>query len=255
MTDAGDWVYGVHAVTGVLSHNPQRVRVVYLQRSRRDSRLDGVRELARAAGVRLDLVDRRRLDQLSDGPHQGVVAQCHGLPLADEGQFEADFAGLPQPRLLLLLDGVTDPRNLGACLRSACAAGAQAVLLPKRRSAPLNSVALKTAAGGAEGLLLVQVTNVARRLNWLRDQGVWVIGGASGAGVSWHEVDYRGDVALVLGSEDKGLRSLTAKSCDQLVGIPMTGTVASLNVSVATGVLLFEAVRQRQAQAQSQLDG
>jgi 23S rRNA (guanosine2251-2'-O)-methyltransferase len=245
MTDADDWVYGVHAVTGVLTHNPGRVRVVYLQRSRRDARLEDVRELARSVGVRVDLVDRRRLDQHSDGPHQGVVAQCHGLELAGESQFESAFAAFPQPRLLLLLDGVTDPRNLGACLRTACAAGVQAVLLPKRRSAPLNSVALKTAAGGAEGLMLVQVTNLARRMNWLRDQGVWVIGATTETSALWSEVDYGGDVAMVLGSEDKGLRSLTAKSCDQLVGIPMTGAVASLNVSVATGVLLFEVLRQR----------
>jgi len=252
MTDAEDWVYGVHAVTGVLTRNPGRVRVVYLLSSgrasrRRDSRLEGLRELARNAGVRVDLVERRRLDQLSDGPHQGVVAQCHALALADEGDFEAAFADFVRPRLLLLLDGVTDPRNLGACLRTASAAGVQAVLLPKRRSSPLNSVALKTASGGAEELMLVQVTNVARRLKWLGDQGVWVIGGTGDAETSWNMADYRGDVALVLGSEEKGLRALTAKSCDQLVGIPMTGTVSSLNVSVATGVLLFEAIRQRQA--------
>lgn len=246
MTEAPDWVYGVHAVTGVLTHDPSRVRVVYLQRSRHDSRLDGLRELARSAGVRLDLVDRRRLDQLASGPHQGVVAQCHGTTLMDESEFHGAFADLSQPRLLLLLDGVTDPRNLGACLRTASAAGVQAVLLPKRRSAPVNSVALKTAAGGAEGLMLVQVTNVARCLGWLRDQGVWVVGASLEAQAGWDEADYHGNLALVLGSEDKGLRALTAKCCDQLVGIPMSGTVASLNVSVATGVLLFEAVRQRQ---------
>ena len=247
MTEPADWVYGVHAVTGVLTHDPSRVRVVYVQRSRHDSRLDGVRELARDSGVRLDLVDRRRLDQLSSGPHQGVVAQCHAAALCDESEFHAAFAELPQPRLLLLLDGVTDPRNLGACLRTASAAGVQAVLLPKRRSAPVNSVALKTAAGGAEGLMLVQITNVARCLSWLQDQRVWVVGATLDADAAWDEADYHGDMVLVLGSEDKGLRALTAKSCDQLVGIPMSGTVASLNVSVATGVLLFEAVRQRQA--------
>ncbi len=249
MTDPEDWVYGVHAVTGVLTHNPGRVRVLYLQRGRHDLRLNDILELARDVGVRFDLVDRRRLDQLSDGPHQGVVAQCHGLALSSESEFASAFDDLPRPRLLLLLDGVTDPRNLGACLRTASAAGVQAVLLPKRRSAPLNAVALKTAAGGAEGLMLVQVTNVARRLNWLSEQGVWVIGGTTDADVGWSDTQYDADVAVVMGSEDKGLRPLTAKSCDQLVSIPMTGTVASLNVSVATGVLLFEAVRQRRAAA------
>ena len=248
MTDAADWVYGIHAVTGVLTNNPARVRVVYLQRSRRDGRLEGLRELARGSGVRVDLVDRRRLDQLCDGPHQGVVAQCHGLDLADEAEFRAAFAALPQPRLILLLDGVTDPRNLGACLRTAGAAGVQAVLLPKRRSAPLNAVALKTAAGGAEALMLVAVTNVARCLTWLSDQGVWVVGSTTDAATTWEHGHFTGDLALVLGSEDKGLRALTAKSCDQLVRIPMTAAVGSLNVSVATGVLLFEALRQRQSQ-------
>ncbi len=246
MTEPADWVYGVHAVTGVLTHDPSRVRVVYMQSGRHDSRLDALSELARNAGVRLDLVDRRRLDQLSAGPHQGVVAQCHAAALGDESKFHAAFADLPEPRLLLLLDGITDPRNLGACLRTASAAGVQAVLLPKRRSAPVNSLAMKTAAGGAEALMLVQVTNVARCLTWLRNQGVWVVGATLDADVAWDQVDYHGDMALVVGSEDKGLRALTAKCCDQLVGIPMSGTVASLNVSVATGVLLFEAVRQRQ---------
>ena len=245
MNQPGDWVYGVHSVSAVLTEDPQRVRVVYLQRGRRDARLQALRETARAAGVRLDLVERQRLDQLVSGPHQGVVAQCHSLALAPEAELVEAFAALPKPRLLLILDGVTDPRNLGACLRTASAAGVQAVLLPKRRSAPLNTLALKTAAGGAEGLLLVQVTNLARRLRWLQDQGVWLVGAQAGADTAWDQADLTGDLALVLGSEGSGLRALTAKSCDQLVNIPMQGAVQSLNVSVAAGVLLFEARRQR----------
>ncbi len=249
MNDASDWLFGVHAVGAALRQNPRRVRVVYLQRTRRDARLDEVRQLARQAGVRVDLVDRRRLDQLSPGAHQGVVAQYLGLEMATEADLTERFAQLSRPRLLLLLDGVTDPRNLGACLRTAAAAGVQAVLLPKRRSAPLNALALKTAAGAAELLMLVQVTNVARRLDWLRDQGVWVVGAAGNAAMGWDQVDCAGDLVLVVGSEDKGLRMLTAKSCDQLVAIPMCSEVESLNVSVATGVLLFEVVRQRRAPA------
>ena len=147
--------------------------------------------------------------------------------------------------LLLVLDGVTDPRNLGACLRSANAAGVDAVLLPKRHSAPLNAAALKTAAGGAESLKLVEVTNLARRLAWLKDQGIWIIGAAGEGKLQWNTVDLTVGCALVVGSEDRGLRALTEKCCDQLVHIPMSGTVSSLNVSVACGVLLFEAVRQR----------
>ena len=247
MSDSADWIYGIHAVGSAIKENAGRVRVVYLQRGRRDGRLRELRDMAQAAGVRTDMVDRRRLDQLCDGAHQGVVAQCHGLALANEADLEAALAHLKLPRLLLLLDGVTDPRNLGACLRSAAAAGVQAVLLPKRRSAPLSAGGRKTAGGGAESLLLVQVTNVARRLKWLQEQGLWVVGGSASGERPWREADLTGDVVLVVGSEDKGLRPLTAKCCDELVHIPMQGAVASLNVSVATGILLFEAVRQRAA--------
>jgi len=145
----------------------------------------------------------------------------------------------------LVLDGISDPRNLGACLRSAKAAGVQAVLLPKRRSAPLNAAALKTAAGAAESLFIVEVSNLARRLDWLQQQGVWLIGAAGEGTQSWTSVDMTPDIAVIVGGEEKGLRVLTRKHCDQLIHIPMAGGVESLNVSVATGIILFEAVRQR----------
>ncbi|MDH3644386.1 MAG: 23S rRNA (guanosine(2251)-2'-O)-methyltransferase RlmB [Gammaproteobacteria bacterium] len=238
-------VHGIHAVAAVVEDDPGRVRAVYLQRGRHDDRLQAVIDAARAARIRVEVVDRRRLDRLTGGSHQGIAVDCHELRLADEKAFEARFLELATPRLLLVLDGVTDPRNLGACLRSAEAAGVQAVLLPKRRSAPLNAAALKAAAGGAEALFLVQVSNLARRLEWLRDQGVWVIGAAGEGGSAWLESDFSGDAALVMGSEGKGMRALTAKCCDQLVRIPMAGAVSSLNVSVATGIMLFEARRQR----------
>lgn len=238
-------VHGIHAVAAVLRDNPERVRVVYRQRGRRDGRLDALTDDARAAGIRVELVQRQQLDRLAVGSHQGVVADCHELALATEKDFQRAFADLPEPRLLLAIDGVTDPRNLGACLRSAEAAGVQAVLLPKRRSAPLNAAAMKAAAGAAERLLLVAVTNLARRLEWLRDQGVWVIGAVGEAELPWSDADLKTSIALVVGSEDRGLRKLTAQCCDQLVHIPMAGGVTSLNVSVAAGVLLFEAVRQR----------
>jgi 23S rRNA (guanosine2251-2'-O)-methyltransferase len=150
-----------------------------------------------------------------------------------------------KPVLFLVLDGISDPRNLGACLRSANAAGVDAVLLPRRRSAPVNAAALKTAAGGAEGLLLVEVANLARRLEWLKAQGIWVVGAAADAEEDWTRADLRGNCAIVLGGEGEGMRALTRKSCDQLVRLPMRGSVQSLNVSVAGGILLFEAVRQR----------
>ncbi|MEQ8858777.1 MAG: 23S rRNA (guanosine(2251)-2'-O)-methyltransferase RlmB [Pseudomonadales bacterium] len=239
-------VYGIHAVAALLAEHPGRVRALHVQRGRRDARMAELVESARARGIRVESAERSWLDRrCPGGSHQGVLADCHALAPVDEKTFAARWAGLPAPHLLLVLDGVTDPRNLGACLRSANAAGVQAVLLPKRRSAPLNEAALKAAAGGAEGLMLVEVSNLARRLEWLKDQGVWLIGADAGAPRSWSEADFAVSCAVVVGSEGDGMRALTTRLCDVLVSIPMLGSVASLNVSVAAGILLFEAVRQR----------
>jgi 23S rRNA (guanosine2251-2'-O)-methyltransferase len=238
-------VYGLHAVAALVAEDPARVRVIHVQRGRRDRRVGELIEAARARGIRVEPADRAWLDRRCEGRHQGVVADCHERGPADEAELEAQWEQLPRPRLVLVLDGLTDPRNLGACLRSANAAGVQAVLLPRRRSAPLNEVALKTAAGGAEGLLLVEVANLARRLAWLAGQGVWIIGADGDAELDWDRADYAGDCAIVVGSEGEGMRALTRRHCDVLVRIPMLGQVASLNVSVAAGILLFEAVRQR----------
>lgn len=238
-------VFGLHAVASLLAAEPDRVRVVHVQRGRRDARLGALLDSARSHGIRVEVVDRTWLDRRCQGSHQGVLADCHERALATEKDLEARWAELPEPRLLLVLDGVTDPRNLGACLRSANAAGVQAVLLPRRRSAPLNDVAMKTAAGGADSLLVVEVANLARRLTWLKEQGVWIIGASGEAPLLWSDADLKGNVALVMGSEGEGMRALTARLCDQQVHIPMAGSVSSLNVSVAAGILLFEAVRQR----------
>jgi 23S rRNA (guanosine2251-2'-O)-methyltransferase len=238
-------VVGLHAVAAILVEAPERVRVLYVQRGRRDTRMSEVISDARASGVRVEFADRQWLDGRVDGRHQGVIADCHDLALADEKTLEARWPELPRPCLILVLDGITDPRNLGACLRSANAAGVHAVLLPRRRSAPLNEAALKAAAGGATGLLIVEVVNLARRLEWLKEQGVWVIGADGEGEVCWTAADFAADCAIVVGSEGDGMRALTRKLCDQTVRIPMQGTVPSLNVSVAAGILLFEAVRQR----------
>lgn len=238
-------VYGVHAVAALLERDPERVRVLHVQRGRRDRRMAELVAAARERGIRVELAERAWLDRRAQGRHQGVLADCQALAPADEKTLERLWPDLPEPRLLLVLDGVTDPRNLGACLRSANAAGVQAVLLPRRRSAPLNEAALKTAAGGAEGLVLVEVANLARRLEWLKERGVWVVGADGEAETLWSEADFRASCAIVLGSEGEGMRALTRKLCDQTVRIPMSGSVASLNVSVAAGILLFEAVRQR----------
>jgi 23S rRNA (guanosine2251-2'-O)-methyltransferase len=244
-------VFGIHAVRAVLAEAPERVRAVYVQRGR-DARKQDVVELARNAGVRVEFADRRWLDRRVSGSHQGVVADCHELAPSDERALEAAWEGLETPRLILVLDGVQDPRNLGACLRSARAAGTQAVLLPRRRSAPLSSTAVKAAAGAAEGLLIVEVANLARRLAWLKERGAWLIGAAGEAPLPYFSASYTDDTVVVIGGEGKGLRRLTREACDILVGIPMAGGVESLNVSVAAGVLLFEAVRQRSEAARSQ---
>ena len=239
-------VFGLHAVAALIERDPGRVRVVHVQRGRRDQRMTELVQSARGRGIRVEVADRTWLDRLaSGGSHQGVVADCHALSPIGEKAFEEHFERLPAPHLFLVLDGVTDPRNLGACLRSANAAGVQAVLLPRRRSAPLSEAALKTAAGGAEGLLLVEVANLARRLEWLKQRGVWIVGAAGDAETLWSDADLTVSCAIVVGGEGQGMRALTEKLCDLRARIPMLGTVGSLNVSVAAGILLFEAVRQR----------
>jgi len=239
-------VYGLHAVEALLAEDPGRIRQLLLLEGRVDRRLAQLLTLAESQGIRFERAGRRQLDRLVDGGrHQGVVALCHEVALASESELELRWPRFAAPQLILVLDGVMDPRNLGACLRSAEAAGVQAVLLPKRRSAPLSEVARKTASGAAESLFIVQVTNLARRLEWLKAQGVWVVGAAGDVDTAWDALDYRKPVALVVGGEEKGLRPLTRSLCDEVAAIPMRGRVASLNVSVATGILLFEILRQR----------
>ena len=238
-------IKGMHAALAVLEEAPQRVRCLLVQKNRRDERTAAVLALAAERGIRHEFVDKRQLDRLAGAGHQGIVADCHELALGSEAEFEQRFDGWENPKLFLVLEGIEDPRNLGACVRSAVAAGVQAVLLPRRRSAPLSAAALKTAAGAAERAQIFAVANLVRRLEWLKRRGVWVVGAAGDSPTPWSGTDLTRGIALVAGSEGGGLRALTRKTCDELAAIPMAGGVESLNVSVAVGVLLFEAVRQR----------
>ncbi|MES9878859.1 MAG: 23S rRNA (guanosine(2251)-2'-O)-methyltransferase RlmB [Candidatus Sedimenticola sp. PURPLELP] len=240
-------VAGVHSVRTALKHGAGSVLEVWVEARRRDRRIKEVIGLAKAAGVRIAQVSREELDTLVPGAnHQGVVARTEVPAALGEGDLKKLLQDSDKPAFLLILDGVQDPHNLGACLRSADAAGIQAVIAPKDRSAGLTPTACKVACGAAETVPFIQVTNLARVLRWLSEElGVWLVGTAGEAESELFEVDLKGPLAMVMGAEEKGMRRLTREACDQLVKLPMAGSVESLNVSVAAGICLFEAVRQR----------
>ena len=243
----GERVYGLHAVTAALKYEPQQVRALWVERQRRDARLRNLLDAADET-IPIHFVERAELDRLSGGArHQGVVAQ---LEVRRGGLDEADLPGFLDaavgPALLLVLDGVQDPHNLGACLRGAAAAGVHAVIAPADRAVGLTATVRKVASGAAEITPFVQVVNLARALRSLRDRGIWIVGAAGEAECILYDVDFTLPTAIVLGAEEKGLRRLTREVCDRLARIPLTeGSVESLNVAVATGIFLFEARRQR----------
>lgn len=242
-----EWVYGLHAVQAVLKSAPQRVQELFMLQGRSDQRLQKIANAAQSNDIRCQFVNRAKLDELVDEEnHQGVVARCTPGETYDETFLFQLLEDLQQPAFLLILDGVTDPHNLGACLRTAEAAGVHAVIAPKDKSAGLTSVARKVACGAAEVLPFIPVTNLARTLKKLQDSGVWLFGAAGEAEQSVYQANLTGPIGILMGAEGDGLRRLTQETCDHLMNIPMAGTVSSLNVSVATGVCLFEAVRQRQ---------
>ena len=245
-----DYLYGIHAVDGLLRSNPGGVRKLWLQAGRNDRRVSALEELARAQGIPVLREARAELDERVSGRHQGVVAEVSGQHaggsnLWSEKELLRALAERPGPALLLVLDGVTDPHNLGACLRSADAAGVDAVVVPRDRAADLTPVVRKVACGAAETVPFVRVTNLSRTLKALKDAGLWLYGTDGKAEKSIYDNDLTSPLALVMGAEGKGLRRLTRDNCDILVQLPMAGAVSSLNVSVAAGVCLFEAVRQR----------
>ncbi|CAD5106556.1 23S rRNA (guanosine(2251)-2'-O)-methyltransferase RlmB [Zestomonas carbonaria] len=244
-------IYGVHAVEALLRHHPKRVKRIWLAEGRRDPRVQTLLDLAGRARVEVGQVDRRELDEWIEGVHQGVVAEVSPSQVWGEAMLEELLDRTESVPLLLVLDGVTDPHNLGACLRTADAAGALAVIVPKDKSATLNATVRKVACGAAEVIPLVAVTNLARSLEKLQQRGLWVVGTAGEAEQELYQQDLTGPLVLVMGAEGKGMRRLTREHCDYLVKLPMAGSVSSLNVSVATGVCLFEAVRQRQVVGKS----
>jgi 23S rRNA (guanosine2251-2'-O)-methyltransferase len=239
---------GFHAVTARLRHAPESIEALYVDAERHDGRMRQLLSRAESAGVRVTLADSARLQRLAAGStHQGVVALCGETALARS--LDDVLAKVDAHTLLLLLDGVTDPRNLGACMRTAEAAGAQAVIVPRDRSASLTPVVAGAAAGAAETLPLIAVTNLARTMEEIREAGVWIVGAAGDAERTIYGIDLTVPLAWALGAEGPGLRRLTRDKCDWLGRIPLQGSTESLNVSVATGVCLFETLRQRQAKA------
>lgn len=236
-------IYGFHAVTAKLRHDPESVKEIMIDATRHDARVRDLLAHAELQGVKVIAGDSKRLDGMAPGArHQGVIARIEGGRKA--AHLDDVLDTLEEPAFLLVLDGITDPRNLGACLRVADAAGVHAVIAPKDRAVGLTDVAAKTACGAAETVPYVMVTNLARTLRELQEREIWVIGTAGEAESDLYAAEWPKATAWVLGAEGEGMRRLTRENCDQLVKIPMHGSVESLNVSVAAGVCLFEARRR-----------
>ena len=237
-------LFGFHAVGVRLKTAPRSIIEIYFEPTRRDARMRQFIEKAQEAGVRLIEADGMRLAKLAGSHgHQGVAARVE--PLAQTHSLDDLLDTIEGPPLLLVLDGVTDPHNLGACLRVADGAGAHAVIAPKDHAVGINATVAKVASGASETVPYFMVTNLARTLNELKERSIWCIGTSDGTTKTIYQADLKAPVALVMGAEGEGMRQLTRKTCDELVGIPMRGAVESLNVSVASGVCLYEALRQR----------
>ncbi len=238
-------VYGLHSVLAVLDRDSSQVKELWVDTSRKDKRIQRIMD--KAGGLSIHKVSRDDLDVLAGGGnHQGVIAHvADNKKLRSEDDLPRLIAEKGDDTLLLILDGVQDPHNLGACLRSADGAGVDAVIVPRNKVASLTPVVHKVACGAAETMPFIMVTNLARTLRMLKDEGVWLVGADGNAKTSLYEIDLTGPLAMILGGEGKGLRRLTREQCDYLAYLPMAGSVESLNVSVATGISLFEVVRQR----------
>lgn len=239
-------VFGLHAVQSLLQSQPQRVVRLVILKQRQDQKIQTLIDLAEEHQIKVEFVPRNELDRIAKQEnHQGIIAFCQVAKGYSEDDLAALLKNISGPILLLVLDGVQDPHNLGACLRTADAAGVHAVIAPKDKSVGLTPTACKVASGAAETVPFIQVTNLARTLTFLQEQNIWIYGAAAEAEQNLYQANLSGSIAIVLGAEGTGLRRLTREHCDVLLNIPMRGAVSSLNVSVATGIFLFEAVRQQ----------
>ncbi|MBS0199004.1 MAG: 23S rRNA (guanosine(2251)-2'-O)-methyltransferase RlmB [Proteobacteria bacterium] len=246
MSKDSQWIAGINAVASALEHDAANVREILIEAGAKNPRISEIETQARRLGIEPRRVASQALDGVAGGlRHQGVIARYAAAKTYDEHDLKEIVEAADGRALILVLDEVQDPHNLGACLRSAAAAGAHAVVIPRDKAASITATVRKTSAGAADRLAVVRVTNLARCLKSLQQQGVWIYGLAGETETSLYSIDLRGNVALVLGAEGDGLRRLTREHCDQLVRIPMPGAMESLNVSVAAGISLFEAVRQR----------
>jgi len=239
-------IYGIHAVQTALDKTPQAILEVWLDSNRSDKRMAEIQNLVRKYGLVQHTVQRQELDRLLPGVnHQGVIARCEMPGVLGETELFSLLDGLHKPALLLILDGVQDPHNLGACMRSADGVGVDAVIIPKDKSVGITPVVAKVASGALNNVPLVQVTNLARTMDLLKKAGIWTVGMDDKGDQTLYQVDLTLPVAIALGAEGSGLRRLTKEKCDFLVKLPMAGVVESLNVSVASGICLYEALRQR----------
>jgi len=237
-------IYGIHPVREAIRSRARPVKEIYIQDGTPNRRLQEIVELAHGEGIKLVPMKKVILDRLSGTKnHQGVVANVGGFPYMDLKELMED--NLKEPRLFLILDGITDPHNLGALLRTGCAYGVDGIILPKRRSAPINHTVAKVSAGACEYLPIALVNNLVSAIDFMKKKGVWIVGTDEDASTKIHEIPYIMDIAIVIGSEGMGMRSLVRKKCDYIVSIPCTGKIRSLNASVAGAVVVYEILRKR----------
>ena len=242
----GELLFGIHSIEAALTHDPNNILELYFESDSQNARIKELSDRARDLGLKPHARPREALDRMTGGArHQGAVARYRAPPPRSEGDLAPLIEQAGRDALLLVLDGITDPHNLGACLRSAEAAGVTAVIVPKDKAAGITPTVRRASSGAADRVAFFAVTNLARTLKAIKQQGVWLVGLDSESKQDLYSIDFKGPIAIVMGSEGEGMRRLTSESCDFLARIPMRGDVESLNVSVATGVVLFEALRQR----------